>query len=505
MGNAIKNAIEGNSEAVDCVRQLSYIFYKLETNFDQDFITEHLSRFKEIDRQVGNIDFSPSMDLIDVARSYIWRILCNSDPFDIRPCHGSGATADMMKNHEKWHELRYYQQLDDSFPYPEYFFFSPTHLSDELEKLEKSSLVDPQARVCLVPKDSRGPRIISCEPAALMYIQQGLMRKLYQVIEGHHLTRGFVNFTDQEINRGLAYSSSKTGEWATLDLSDASDRVALKLVEYLFPPNWFEAFQACRSKSTLLPNGEIVVLNKFAPMGSACCFPVEALVFWAIALAGIRLRGLTSPVYVYGDDIIVGTECSAVVMSCLESVGLLVNRDKSYSRGPFRESCGGDYHNQYDVTPVRLRKVPAVSHSSRSTDVEFCNQLIAKFGEESVARLISFIESQYTVPFPRTFIGQIPCVLRTTLTSANDVFFRRRWNSNLQRYEHRVPQPYTKALAIREAAWSELLRKELTRELRTGDPEKYASPLAKVEAHMDPGVYAVDHSANLKWSWVWLG
>jgi hypothetical protein len=75
----------------------------------------------------------------------------------------------------------------------------------------------PQARVCLVPKDSRGPRIISCEPAELMFIQQGIMRKLYSHLETHHLTAGQINFTDQSINRNLALLASNAKEtWPRL-------------------------------------------------------------------------------------------------------------------------------------------------------------------------------------------------------------------------------------------------------------------------------------------------
>jgi hypothetical protein len=505
LGNAIRAAIAGDSLAVDCVRQLSYMFYKLETQFDPDSVESLLQSFKKTDAELLTVDLSAQRALINSARSLIWRILCNTDPFDIRPCHGSGSTADRMENHEKWHRLLYYKQLDDSFSYSDHFFFSPTHLIDEYDKLEESEELDPTARICLVPKDSRGPRIISCEPSAFMFIQQGLMRKLYNVIESHPLTRGFVNFTNQAVNREIARSSSKTGEFATIDLSDASDRVSLELVRSLFPPNWVQAFEACRSKSTKLPNGDVVVFNKFAPMGSSWCFPVDALVCWAIASASTHLAQNPSDIYVYGDDIAVSAVNCTVVISALEAVGLKVNSDKSYCFGPFRESCGGDYHNHYDVTPIRLRKEPAVLRNSLSTDVDFLNSLIRKFGYDSVSSIIQLIEELYSEPIPRSAHLDLPCVLRTDLTSSNDVFFRRRYNKYLQRFEYRIPQPYTKTLVIREAAWSELLRKELTRELRDRDPDTHENPLARAEAHMFPGEYAVSRSANIKRRWVWLG
>jgi hypothetical protein len=41
----------------------------------------------------------------------------------------------------------------------------------------------------------------------------------------------------------------------------------------------------------------------------------------------------------------------------LESAGFVVNLTKSYSAGPFRESCGGDYWNGYDITPFYARSL----------------------------------------------------------------------------------------------------------------------------------------------------
>jgi hypothetical protein len=45
LGKAIRLAIDGNSVAVDCVRQLSYIFYKLEVPHDEERVTEYLDQF----------------------------------------------------------------------------------------------------------------------------------------------------------------------------------------------------------------------------------------------------------------------------------------------------------------------------------------------------------------------------------------------------------------------------------------------------------------------------
>jgi hypothetical protein len=506
LGRCLARAIEGNPVAVECYRQLTLIFYKLEVRYDEETEARVLLNFKTIDRSLDDVDLSQSKEIIALARRIIGRVLVNQDPLDIRPCHGTGATACRTKNHEKWHKLRYFRKLDEHFSYPDYFFYSPSHLVDEMERLEEAEVSIPRARVCLVPKDSRGPRIISCEPAELMFIQQGLMRKLYKCIENHPLTRSFVNFEDQTINRTLAREASITGDLATIDLSDASDRVSLNLVRSLFPSNWVRALEACRSEETELPSGEIVKLNKFAPMGSSVCFPVEALVFWAIAYATLRISDPSQwpRIYVYGDDIIVDSVNSQRVMDGLEAVGLKVNRDKSYCSGPFRESCGGDFYVGHEVTPVRLKKPITSSQTSAVAVADLINNFINKFGLIDSFPIIDLLFQELGYPLPFSPLG-LPACVNLEGRSSNDVYFRRRWNTSLQRVEHRIPQPYTKTSVYREAAWCELLRKELTRDVPSSPWVRNDLKTREVERSLQPGAYADTHSARMKWVWTWLG
>jgi len=531
LGGCLARCFEGDPDAVDCYRQLTLIFYKLEVDYDPEIERSFLEDFKKVDQELPTT-FDITDKVLIRARSLVRRVLCNTDPLDSRPCHGSGATACRTSNAEKWHKLRYYPKLDAVFSYPDYFFYSYTHLADQLDKLQNAEESFPRARVVLVPKDSRGPRVISCEPAEMMYIQQGLMRSLYRTLETHPLTKGRINFTDQSVNQELARIASYDGNMATLDLAEASDRVSLALVQYLFSEPWVEALEASRSEETTLPSGEVLKLNKFAPMGSSCCFPVEAIVFWAIAVAsiqihveeciqndisddtlsGVRLtRNWRYPryqtdselpdVFVYGDDIIVDARWARLVMDGLEAYGLKVNRTKSYVSGPFRESCGGDFYLGTEVTPVRVRKALASSACSQVTDATLCNTFIAKFGYEDARSIVSLIDSLYPLPLPRSLRSLPGCVNSTA--ASNDVFYQRRWNKDLQRYEHRIPSPYTKSLDIGDIAWCELLRKELGRDVPNGH-SPYENPLRIVEAHMDPGHYAVTHSARMRWVWTWL-
>jgi len=507
LGTPIRLALDGNSSAVECVRQMAFLFYKLEVDYDRDIVAKFSAEFIRTDADLDNLydprDCIVTKSLTGYMRRIISRVLCNEDPLDIRPCHGSGSTACRTDNNDKWHSLRFYPKLDAVYSYPDYFFYSYTHLCDELRKLEDSSESVPRARVVFVPKDSRGPRVISCEPAELLYIQQGLMRKMYRCLENHPLTRGQINFTDQTINQDLAREGSTNDSWATIDLSEASDRVSLRLVRDVFPAKWYECLEASRSDSTLLPDGVEIKLNKFAPMGSSCCFPVEALVFWASCKATITRLGFNSPVYVYGDDIIIDSMFIEPVVKDLELLGLKVNNNKTFSKGPFRESCGGEYHSGNDVTPVRVRKAFGTSNTCIATGADIANELIAKFGYEDAKPLIDLIEKEIGYVYPRTELS-IPNTVRFGAYACNDVFFRRRWNKSLQRFEHRILQLYTEELSSREPTWSELLRLELAVASR-GNTAGNSSALVKPRTVQEPGKYAATHSARQKWAWVWLG
>jgi hypothetical protein len=515
LGRAIELALRGDPSAVDCVRQLSYMFYKLEVDYDAATNKQFLDKFVQTDLDLASaIDFEDffTSELVAEMRRIVHRILSNEDPLDIRPCHGGGATACHTLNEDKYHKLRYYRKLDEVFSYAEYFFFSTTHLVDELEKLETSQESVPRARVCLVPKDSRGPRIISCEPAELLFIQQGLMRKLYRILETCPMTAGRLNFTDQSINQSLAQSASKDGEYATLDLSDASDRVSLDLVRKVFPANWVRALEACRSESTTLPDGREVKLNKFAPMGSSCCFPVEALIFWSACVASRRrterypqrpLRGSERfEVYVYGDDIIVPSTFYESTVEDLQRIGLKVNLSKSFSEGPFRESCGGEFYYGVDVTPVRVRKPFRSQGSGLATNADLANELVAKFGYGQAQSLIDIIEEAQGYVFPRSLMPHSISVVADPRAS-NDVLFRRRWNKTRQRYEHRVLSLTSTIHEVHPPNWGELLRKELSRDVAVSG--KYTHPLAIMDSVLKPGYYTVPHTVRTKWGWTWLG
>lgn len=283
------------------------------------------------------------------------------------PTHGPGTTADRITGNRKYDTREWTRRLDEYFPMADFVTASYGAWRD----LQSFKLLEPDeelpVRVIPVPKTMKTTRIIAAEPTVMQYAQQSLLREFSRALSSD--TGMFTGLEDQIPNQEMARRGSLDGSLATLDLSEASDRVSMELVRAVFSrfPVLLGALEACRSRRASLPSGEILDLQKFASMGSAVCFPVETIVFVTICLNAIRrslntprlsqrtLARLRSTVRVYGDDIIVPTEHVQSVLRELTMLNMVVNTRKSFWTGSFRESCGKEYWRGEDVSVFKVR------------------------------------------------------------------------------------------------------------------------------------------------------
>lgn len=207
------------------------------------------------------------------------------------------------------------------------------------------------SKIATVPKDARSDRVIAIEPLLNMFYQKGiggLMRS--------RLARAGCDLNDQTCNQTLASLGSIDGSWATLDLASASDSVSRQLVELLLPDDWLVAMKTVRSSYTRLPSGEWKFLQKFSSMGNGYTFELESLIFLALGRAVAKLlTGEASGVSVYGDDICLHPELVSAYVHLLEVCGFKTNEEKSFVKGPFRESCGKHFFRGHDVTPLYVK------------------------------------------------------------------------------------------------------------------------------------------------------
>ncbi len=198
-----------------------------------------------------------------------------------------------------------------------------------------------------VPKTALTERTIMVEPLLNTFVQRGIGR----VIKRRLLSSG-VNLYDQQINRERARISSISGEYATLDLSSASDRISTRLVFELLPTEWFNLLSNWRTgRVRYKRKGLEFNLEKFSSMGNGYTFELESLIFYSICFVACTELGFPTDISVYGDDLIVPVGAYELTCEILEVFGFSVNQEKSYSTGKFRESCGGDYLDGIDTRP----------------------------------------------------------------------------------------------------------------------------------------------------------
>jgi len=194
--------------------------------------------------------------------------------------------------------------------------------------------------VTFVPKNAKTDRPIAIEPRWNIFFQKGMgafIRKRLKLFG--------VNLDFQGLNQALAIYSSQTGKYATIDLASASDTVSKEVVQALLPEPWLTILAALRSPEYSL-DGETRSYEKWSSMGNGYTFELESLLFWALC------SSIDEDVSVYGDDLIVPTQSFDSIVRVLEVCGFSVNTEKSFSSGPFRESCGQDAFNGVSVTPI---------------------------------------------------------------------------------------------------------------------------------------------------------
>lgn len=320
-------------------------------------------------------------------------------------------------------------------------------------------------KVLFVPKDSRGPRVISKEPLHTLRAQMSYFDFLSTTLE--YETAGRINFRDQEVNKRLAKEASIDGSRATLDLKEASDSVLLALVRRVFRNSAGLRYflNAARSTHAELPSGKTVKLNKLAGMGSGLTFPTMALIIHLSVCTHVSrvlqlpYNSVSKEVYVYGDDLIVPSDWYELSREALSLSQLRVNEDKSFSTGLFRESCGGDYYGGYEVTPVRLKLTSAdlptpdllksrqsKRWSARLGDAgalqleRHCRELVSKGMFTLSEYYYSCLEKRFG-PLP-TVSGESPLIGRYDHPSRVTLLHEKAWSPAPFRIESRQYCPY---------------------------------------------------------------
>lgn len=418
-----------NKDAIFALRQITRLFKKVFEVCEESKVDAAITRFIETDG-----DLPDRVDDILVGR--VNAVLHGRALFAISTrdsykfAHGPGATAERLDSVARWDFPSVSTYLASRFDIADFF---PFYAEDW-----PCTVTDEQVgRVVAVPKNYDKPRLISIEPASAIYAQKGVLAALDKWM----VTIPQINMRDQSRNNSLALLGSKDGGLSTIDLSEASDRVSLALIDAVFrlTPSFHDLILGLRTRAVDTGQG-VLPLRKYASMGCALTFPVQMLVFRSIIIAAmceldgdtstenIRAWGRRSDVGVFGDDIIVPTPYVSSVMQRLEDLGLRVNTDKSFFTGLFRESCGGDYYDGTSVKPVYIRQQPPANrHDVKAISSYAATSLLfEELGLSGAAKHLSGIVEGLIGPSPAGD-GAI------AVSHPSDA--RTRYNKRLQRVE----------------------------------------------------------------------
>lgn len=343
------------------------------------------------------------------------------DALEWRARHGPGAVSDISGNDiYKYHFPNWPDKLDNVFPMDQFGFSNYGSWADFVESDEAHFLFsknEPPAHLIAVPKAFSGPRLIAKEPTSHQWCQQIMRDYLMSSVERAGLSAA-ITFDSQANNQNAARDASHTGSHATIDLSNASDRISCRLIERMFRrvPSTLLGFHACRSrwiKQDLDREFPAYTrLRKFSTMGSALTFPVQTYVFAMLAIATVlhcrseavsnkSIRRASQEVRVFGDDIIVPIDVYGTYVDLLHLLGLKVNPAKTFSTGKFRESCGYDAYDGNNVTRISVMEVPSVSKpESILSSVDVHNNLFDKGYFRTAAFVRKTVEALGRYQFP---------------------------------------------------------------------------------------------------------
>lgn len=448
---------EPDITAIEGIRMITSIFKKILLPCSDERQTQAIEGFLNNEQMLSTTTHvSDHHDRFCEISDLLWHeVMDEFSIHDLIPRHGPGATADKLYGNQKFMQKRWTERLEPFFPMVSHLMVNENQLDDATDGIDKFT-VDQEheelpVKVTLVPKTLKAPRIIAIEPTCMQYAQQALSRFIIKRLETSKLTAGHINFKDQTINQKLAMRSSVTKDLATIDLSDASDRVPLKFVIDMLKsvPDLRDATLACRSGNARISyKNEDIILNlkKFASMGSALCFPIQAMYYFTIILTALleqhkgpvtrkALYKASRLVYVYGDDIIVPTDKVQVILEYLADYYCKVNVLKSYWKSNFRESCGMDVYDGREVTPIYVRRLPPEDKCSVQEIISWIstsNQFYKRGYWHTSQFMKDVVESK---------IGKLPIVQETSpglgwiaFQRSNDYEFGR-WNKRLHRHE----------------------------------------------------------------------
>jgi hypothetical protein len=277
-------------------------------------------------------------------------------------------------------------------------------------------------RLTFVPKNDQISRTICVEPTLNTYFQLGFA----SILERRLCERFGISLqTQPDKNRELARLGSLTGSLSTIDLESASDSISLSMLRYLLPPDFLFWLERYRSRDCEVKGRGTLSLKMVSSMGNGYTFPLQTIIFASVVTACYAVKGVSRTDYpwgVFGDDIICASSVTRNVIDTLTFLGFKVNSDKTFTEGPFRESCGADFFNGVNIRGVYVKSLD--TPEARYSVVNQLTRFSARTGiflPRTVGRLLETVDFLPVPPW-EDFSGgiHVPVSLSRDLATDRD-------------------------------------------------------------------------------------
>lgn len=264
----------------------------------------------------------------------------------------------------------------------------PLYRAAELQRLDscgptKAFRIVGSSNFSTVRKTTSTDRGICTESSLDMFFQLGVGEVINEFLSDEF---GYDSALQPDRNRRLVIKGSMTGRTATVDLTSASDLNSVGFVSDAlhFRMDWVELLNQLRAPAVKLLDGTVVAAHMISSMGNGFTFPLETLLFSSIIKALCKVLDvpfkrfdLEQDFGVFGDDLIVPVSIVEPLLAVLADLGHIPNPKKTFTRGPFRESCGVDAFEGQDVRAVFHK---SWTRAGRYATINGLNRWSAKWG-----------------------------------------------------------------------------------------------------------------------------
>lgn len=240
-----------------------------------------------------------------------------------------------------------------------------------------------------VPKTWKIHRGITPLSLLDLYYTYGVGLQVTERLKEHGLDIRFL----QDRHRYMVKRFSLTRTHATADLSAASDSITSDLLNRVLPRPWYVAIKKATTHQIMVGD-KLCYTESILPMGNGLTFPIETLFFYSLIRAIGNLTGVGGTYSVFGDDLIYPSKIHGVVARIFPQIGLILNKDKTFVRYPFRESCGEDFYRGFPVRTFYLHNADAPGMNPRQAEAHIygiINGLLRRWDEHEIPRTLNML------------------------------------------------------------------------------------------------------------------